>query len=93
MHRLHAQGMTVLLITHHMDEAVQAQRVIVMDDGKIRADGTPREVFSQVQMLRMVGLDVPQVTELFYELRQAGINLPQDVLDEEEGAALLAQLL
>ncbi len=94
IHHLHqSRGMTVLLITHHMDEAVQADRVIVMDDGKICADGTPRAVFSQVQMLRMVGLDVPQVTELFYELRAAGIDLPEDVLNEEEGAELLAKLL
>ncbi len=92
--RLHQeQNMTILLITHHMDEAVQAQRVIVVDDGRICADGTPKEVFSQVQMLRMVGLDVPQVTELFYELKQAGLDLPTDILQEEEGATLLAKLL
>lgn len=87
------QGITVLNITHNMDEAARADRVIVMDDGQIRYDGTPKEVFSHVEGLREVGLDVPQVTELFYELRSAGIPLPDGVLDETEGAMTVLSLL
>ncbi len=94
MEYLHKEkGMTTLLITHHMDEAVKADRVVVINDGRVFADGTPKEVFSRVKELRMVGLDVPQVTELFYELKNAGIDLPEGVLKEEEGAAWLAKLL
>ncbi len=94
IHALHKERhMTILLITHHMDEAVQAERVVVIQDGKLYEDGTPSEVFSKVQKLRMAGLDVPQVTELFYELRMAGINLPSDVFEAEEGAKCLMKLL
>ncbi len=87
------RGMTVLHITHNMEEAVQADRVLVVHDGEIVMDGTPREVFRQVKRLRMYGLDVPQVTELFFELRERGISLPDDILDEQEGAVALAALL
>lgn len=87
------QGITVLNITHNMDEAARADRVIVIDDGQIRYDGTPKEVFSHVEGLREVGLDVPQVTELFYELRSAGIPLPNGVLDETEGAKMVLSIL
>ena len=87
------QGMTVVLITHYMDEAVEADRVVVMDDGRVLMDGTPRQVFSQVEALRRVELDVPQPTELCFELRQEGVPLPDDVLTAEECAAALAQLL
>jgi energy-coupling factor transport system ATP-binding protein len=87
------QGITVLNITHNMDEAARADRVIVINDGEICYDGTPREVFSHVEGLRAVGLDVPQVTELFYELSRLGISLPEGVLDESEGADLVAALL
>lgn len=75
---------TVVLITHYMDEAAQADRVIVMDGGKVLLDDVPRRVFSQVQVLKSVGLDVPQATELAYELRRAGVNLPDDILDDQE---------
>ena len=73
-------GVTVLLITHHMKEAIGADRVVVMNEGKIIADDTPQNVFSQVELLRGVGLTVPETTELMYELNQEGWNLPLDAL-------------
>lgn len=79
------RGITVVLITHYMDEAAQADRTIVMDNGEIVLDGTPREVFKNVGQLKSLGLDVPQVTELIYELRQVGIDLPDDILTVDEG--------
>lgn len=87
------RGMTVLLITHYMEEAAGADRVIVMDGGKIRLDGTPRDIFKQVEQLRQWQLDVPQPTELVYLLRQQGVLLPEDILTAEECAAALAALL
>ena len=87
------QGMTVVLITHYMEEAVHADRVVVMDDGKILMQGPPREVFSKVDELRKVELDVPQPTELCYVLRKQGIPLPKGVLTAEECAAALSILL
>lgn len=75
---------TVILITHYMDEVVHADKVYVMDDGKIVLSGTPRQVFSQVNYLKQLRLDVPQVTELAYELRQSGIDVPEGVLTIEE---------
>ena len=90
IHRLNRdRGMTVVLITHYMDEAVDADRVVVVDDGKILMDGTPREIFQRVEELRQVQLDVPQSAELCYELRKAGIDLPQDVLTVDECADAL----
>ena len=86
-------GTTVVLITHYMDEAVQAERVVVIDDGRILRDGTPKEVFTQVELLKSVGLDVPQVTELVYELRKAGVDLPLDILTEDECYEALKKLL
>ena len=86
-------GTTVVLITHYMDEAVKADRVVVMDDGKILLDGTPKEVFPQVELLKSVGLDVPQVTELIYELKKEGLDLPDDVLTEDECVEVLKKLL
>ncbi len=86
-------GTTVVLITHYMDEAVQADRVVIVDDGKILRDGIPKEVFTEVELLKSVGLDVPQVTELIYELRKEGINLPNDILSEEECYQVLKKLL
>lgn len=86
-------GTTVVLITHYMDEAVKADRVVVMDDGKILLDGTPKEVFSKVELLKSVGLDVPQVTELIYELKKEGLDLPDDVLTEDECVEVLKNLL
>ena len=87
------RGITIVLITHNMDEAVQAGRVIVMDEGRPVLEGTPREVFSQVERMRALRLDVPQATELAYELRQQGYDLPETVLTEDECAAALARLL
>ena len=86
------QGMTVVLITHYMEEAAQAERVIVMDSGHVHLDGTPREVFAQVEVLRAVGLDVPPATELCWHLRQTGVSLPQDVLNVEECIEAIYQL-
>ena len=78
------EGMTVVLITHHMDEATHAGRVVAMNDGKIVADGTPAEVFSQVELLRSVGLSVPETTELLYALRADGFDLPLDALSIDQ---------
>ncbi len=86
-------GITVLLITHYMDEAVKADRVIVMDEGQVILDGTPKEVFSHVEVLKNAGLDVPQVTELVHELNRCGLDLDPQILTEEECAAALASLL
>ena len=76
-----------------MNEAVRADRVIVIDDGRIFLDGTPKQVFSHVAELQSVGLDVPQAAELAYALRQAGYHLPDDILDEEECAQAIFRLL
>ena len=83
------EGMTVVLITHHMDEATHAGRVVAMNDGKIVADGTPAEVFSQVELLRSVGLSVPETTELLYALRADGFDLPLDALSIDQCAQAL----
>ena len=87
------RGVTVVLITHHMDEAAQADRLIVMAKGRVVADGAPKAVFSQVEELRKVGLTVPQTTQLLWELRQAGYNVPLDALSDEECAQALYSLL
>lgn len=87
-------GITVVLITHYMEEAVQADRVVVVDDGQILLDGTPREVFSQVKLLKSVELDVPQATRLLYRLEEAGVQgLPKGVLDDEECIEVLSHYL
>lgn len=86
-------GTTVVLITHYMDEAAASDRVVVVDNGVVLRDGTPKEVFSQVELLKSVGLDVPQVTELIYELRKEGVDLPQDILTEDECYEALKALL
>lgn len=78
------EGITVIHITHYMDEAVGADRVIVMEAGRIVLSGTPREVFAQVDRLKELGLDVPQATELAHQLRQRGFDIPPDVLTVEE---------
>ena len=82
-------GITVVLITQHMTEAIRAQRVIVMDAGRILADGTPKEVFPQVELLESVGLTVPATTKVLYALNQAGFDLPLDALSTEECAQVL----
>lgn len=83
---------TVILITHYMDEVVHADKVYVMDDGKIVLSGTPREVFSQVEHLKRLRLDVPQVTELAYELRKSGLDVPEGILTIDELAYSLEKL-
>lgn len=87
------EGITVVLITHYMDEAVQADRVVVMEKGHIVLDGNPRKVFSQVERLKNIGLDVPQVTELVYNLRNNGIEIRQDILTVDECVDELFQLI
>lgn len=84
------QGMTVVLITHNMEEAIEADRILVVHHGEIIRQGTPREIFSQVEEIKELGLDVPQVTELAYELNKQGLKIREDVLTEEE---LLQELL
>lgn len=86
-------GMTVILITHHMPEAALADRVIVMSDGGIIADGTPEQVFTQVELLQSVGLTVPETTMLLYELRREGFDLPLDALSVEQCAQVLCDFL
>lgn len=77
-------GITIVLITHYMDEAAQAERVVVMDSGRIIMDDVPKKIFSQVDRLTEVGLDVPQVTQLAYELKKEGVDISLEVLTEEE---------
>lgn len=86
-------GITIILITHYMEEAAQCRRVIVMDKGKILLDDVPEEVFSQVELMKSVGLDVPQVTELVYELNKSGLKLDTHIITEEECADALIELL
>ena len=86
-------GITVILITHHMDEAAQAQRLIVMSQGQVLADGTPQAVFQQVEKLRSAGLAVPETTALLYELKQEGFSVPLDAISDADCAAVLAELL
>ena len=86
-------GITIVLITHYMEEAAQANRVVVMDDGKVVLDNTPKEVFSHVETLKKIGLDVPQVTELAYRLQQAGCPVDVHMISEEACVASLTKLL
>lgn len=79
-------GITIVLITHFMEEAVDADRVVVLDDGEIVADSTPKEIFSNIKLLKDVGLDVPQTTELLYRLKLGGMNISTDVISIEESA-------
>ena len=78
------EGITVILITHYMEEAVYADRVVVIDNSHVVLEGTPREAFAQVDIIKAAGLDVPQVTELAYELRKEGLELPEGILTVEE---------
>ena len=87
IHRLNREkGITVILITHHMNEAEDADRVIVMDDGKVAMDGTPKEVFTQVDHLRAMGLTAPDTVDLLDRLRKDGLDVPLDALTVEECA-------
>lgn len=85
------EKITVILITHHMDEAEMADRVIVVDKGLVVMDGTPRSVFSEVEKIKELGLDVPQVTELFYELQKEGLNLPKEIFNADEAYKALKE--
>ena len=87
------KGTTVVLITHHMDEAAQADRLVVMAKGRVIADGPPRQVFQDVEGLKAVGLTVPDTVQLLWELRREGLDVPLDALSDEECAAALAALL
>ena len=88
-----AEGITMVLITHYMEEVVDADRVIVMDDGHIVMDGTPKEIFSRVEGLKQYRMDVPQVTELAWELQKKGIPLPDGILRKSELLDALVPLL
>ena len=85
-------GITIVLITHYMDEAAQADRIVVMDKGKLIMEGTPKKVFSQVELMKKIGLDVPQVTELSYELNKEGIKLDKEIINVDEMVEALCQL-
>lgn len=91
--KMNAEGVTIVLITHYMDEAAQCGRVVVMDKGTVVLDDTPRAVFSQVERIKKIGLDVPQVTELAWELRKAGIEIPTEIITEQECVDVLVKLL
>jgi energy-coupling factor transport system ATP-binding protein len=90
--QLHKEGITVIIITHFMEEAVQAGRVIVFDKGELKMDGTPRQVFKNVMDLKKMGLDVPVAAELAARLRSQGVALPEDIITQEELGDALCQL-
>lgn len=90
--QLHKEGITVVIITHFMEEAVQADRVIVVNQGEVKMDGTPREVFTHVHELKDMGLDVPVAAELAERLREKGLALRQDIITKEELGDALCQL-
>ncbi|MBF8984080.1 energy-coupling factor transporter ATPase, partial [Lutibacter sp. B2] len=85
------ENITIVHITHFMEEAVNADRVIVMEKGQVILEGTPREVFSKVKELKELGLDVPQVTELAYNLKETGMDIPVDILTVDEMVKYLCQ--
>ncbi|MBQ7986844.1 MAG: energy-coupling factor transporter ATPase [Clostridia bacterium] len=87
------RGMTVVLITHYMDEAALADRVVVMEKGKVVIDDVPKKVFSEVEKIKAIGLDVPQVTELLYRLREMGFDMPDDIITVAECKEVLLQKL
>ena len=89
---LHKEGITVILITHFMEEVIDADRVIIMHEGKVLLDGTPYEVFSQADVIRKANLDVPIMVELGYRLRKEGLDIPQGIIKEEEMVKALCQL-
>lgn len=94
IHRMNREyGITIVLITHYMEEAAQCDRVIVMDKGNIIMDNIPEKVFSQVELLRKIGLDVPQVTELCWELKNAGIEISPEIISEKDCIDALIKLL
>ena len=88
---LHREGITVVLITHFMEEAVRADRVIIMNEGSILLDGTPAEVFSHAELMKSVNLDVPPIVELADKLRENGVDVPREIITEEEMVEFLCQ--
>ncbi len=91
-HKLNEEeNITIILITHFMEETVHSDRVIVMDKGKIKLDGTPKEVFKDVELVKSYGLDVPEVTDIAHKLNKAGINIPTDILTIDEMVGALCQ--
>lgn len=90
---LNKEGITIILITHYMEEAVLSDRVYVMEEGKVVMEGTPKQVFREVPRMKELGLDVPNVTELAYELKELGVDIPVDVLTIDEMVRELCQLL
>ena len=88
---LHEEGITVVLITHFMEEAAEAERIVIMDQGKIALDGTPREVFSRGDEIRAMNLDVPLTIELCHRLRKRGIAVPENIINMEEMVEFLCQ--
>ncbi len=87
------EHITVIIITHYMNEAAMADRVIVMNEGRIIGDGTPSEIFGDPEKMWRAGLDVPQTTELLYKMRRAGLDVPLDVFDTEDCALVLAEAI
>ena len=93
IHRMNReQGITIVLITHYMDEAANCDRVVVMDKGQVVLDNVPEKVFSQVEKLKAIGLDVPQVTELVWELRKAGCDISPEIITEKDCVAAIEKL-
>lgn len=90
---LNAQGVTIVLITHYMEEAAQADRVVVIDGGEIIMDNVPKKIFSQVEIMKNLGLDVPQVTELAWELKKAGFDISTEIISEDECVEKLYEML
>ncbi|MBQ2640694.1 MAG: energy-coupling factor transporter ATPase, partial [Lachnospiraceae bacterium] len=86
------EGITIILITHYMEEAIRADHIFVMDEGKVAMQGTPREIFSRVEEMQALHLDVPQVTLLAHTLRQRGLDIPEGILTREELAEALLRL-
>ena len=90
--QLNAEGITVIIITHFMEEAVQADRVVVVNQGEVKMDGAPRSVFSHVDELKSMGLDVPVAAEIAARLREKGLDLPDDIITKEELGEALCRL-
>lgn len=90
---LNEQGVTIVLITHYMEEAAQAQRVVVIDSGEVIMDNVPKKIFSNVETMKNLGLDVPQVTELCWELKKAGYDISTEIIDEDECVQKLYEML
>ena len=87
--KLHAKGFTIIYITHFMEEAIEADRVFVMESGKIIKVGAPREIFTDVEGIKKIGLDIPIAAEMAYRLRKRGFKLPKDILTAEDFAGVM----